>query len=616
MTLHNSRKLKGKMEDVQQLLKGQTQGVKAPHIHGITEHWGYFDSFQTTTHKWFGIDKPTTRGQHGGVGAFVINKLAAFTHILPNTNDHKFCDHNIIWLQTITNEGPIFTAIVYAPPNQDELLKDIITSLQKSYAILSQMGKILIMGDFNCRLGHLTRDKATNPGRANILKIFMKSAALKPLKNEQLDHWTCLSPKGQSVNDILLANKNDIQNCKDYKVYKQHTFGSDHRLLSFTWKITVTVPEHDEWTKSFLTKIEWDNPQTSTAYENQLQSDLKKWTVKYSNIHSAPIADNATKQLIEYIQKALSKFRNTKTLSHQHNQPPKNTKDPEIHKLKQERTNTINRMGPQETPEERLANHSKLLTIQNKINELTSMLANRKIQTVWKTILQEKQSKTKKTYWSLIKKLRKTNERKFPELMETQNPLTPTTTNKTEIVNLFSQHYNSVFLAKDREATTYKQFLQSQPSENIHLTRENISQRYKQIKKTINNSQAPIPNDVFNLPLDFEETEIAIKESKKNIATGHTEIPPEALHHGGKLLKKSLHHLFSSWWTIGHTPAQIQLSTITPIYKKGSPVEPKNYRPISLLDSLFKIYEKILEKRLRALVEEKKLLSPLQMGAI
>ena len=59
------------------------------------------------------------------------------------------------------------------------------------------------MGDFNCRLGSITRDKMVSP-RGNLLKDFFKTTKSSPLSNQQVYHWTCYTWNGQSVNNILL----------------------------------------------------------------------------------------------------------------------------------------------------------------------------------------------------------------------------------------------------------------------------------------------------------------------------------------------------------------------------------------------------------------------------
>ena len=54
------------------------------------------------------------------------------------------------------------------------------------------------------------------------------------------------------------------------------------------------------------------------------------------------------------------------------------------------------------------------------------------------------------------------------------------------------------------------------------------------------------------------------------------------------------------------------MAEVIPIFKKDDPLEKANYRPISLLPSLSKVYEKLIYQQLNAFFENK--LSPLLCG--
>ena len=58
----------------------------------------------------------------------------------------------------------------------------------------------------------------------------------------------------------------------------------------------------------------------------------------------------------------------------------------------------------------------------------------------------------------------------------------------------------------------------------------------------------------------------------------------------------------------GVFPDELKLADVTPLYKKSDPEDKTNYRPISVLPSLSKVYEKILYKELNPFFETK--LSP------
>ena len=52
-------------------------------------------------------------------------------------------------------------------------------------------------------------------------------------------------------------------------------------------------------------------------------------------------------------------------------------------------------------------------------------------------------------------------------------------------------------------------------------------------------------------------------------------------------------------------PDELKLADVTPLYNKSDPDDKTNYRPISVLPSLFKVYEKTLYKQLNSFFERK-----------
>ncbi len=60
--------------------------------------------------------------------------------------------------------------------------------------------------------------------------------------------------------------------------------------------------------------------------------------------------------------------------------------------------------------------------------------------------------------------------------------------------------------------------------------------------------------------------------------------------------------LFEKCAAVGRTPLQWKISKIIPLLKKGDPQQPENYRPISNLSLLGKLYEKLILKRVWALM--------------
>ena len=61
-------------------------------------------------------------------------------------------------------------------------------------------------------------------------------------------------------------------------------------------------------------------------------------------------------------------------------------------------------------------------------------------------------------------------------------------------------------------------------------------------------------------------------------------------------------------------PTRWKTAVVTPIYKKGNKAEISNYRPISILPLISNIFERLPDRKLQDLLENKCALSPIQHG--
>ena len=81
-----------------------------------------------------------------------------------------------------------------------------------------------------------------------------------------------------------------------------------------------------------------------------------------------------------------------------------------------------------------------------------------------------------------------------------------------------------------------------------------------------------------------------------------------------KEISSPLSKIFNIAVTTGSHPSKLKLVNVIPIFKKGSRLLISNYRPISLLSNLNKIFEKIIYKRIYGFIEKNSLLYSLQFG--
>ena len=74
----------------------------------------------------------------------------------------------------------------------------------------------------------------------------------------------------------------------------------------------------------------------------------------------------------------------------------------------------------------------------------------------------------------------------------------------------------------------------------------------------------------------------------------------------------ALQKLFNEVLRTGNFPDKLKLADITPVFKKNNPLEKENYRPVSVLPVVSKIFERIMQKQVTLFTE--KLLSPYLCG--
>ena len=64
----------------------------------------------------------------------------------------------------------------------------------------------------------------------------------------------------------------------------------------------------------------------------------------------------------------------------------------------------------------------------------------------------------------------------------------------------------------------------------------------------------------------------------------------------------------------GQVPAEWKSATVLPLFKKGDPADPGNYRPISILSVVGKLCEKLVNSQLSSYLEKNHILSKSQHG--
>ena len=112
------------------------------------------------------------------------------------------------------------------------------------------------------------------------------------------------------------------------------------------------------------------------------------------------------------------------------------------------------------------------------------------------------------------------------------------------------------------------------------------------------------PNEVFLLIAELETSK----------STGPNGIPTEIFKMINFVISIPLSKIINICIRTGVHPEKLKLAHVIPIFKKGCRLLVSNYRPISLLSNINKIFEKIMHKRIYSFLDKFNLLYKLQFG--
>ncbi|KAJ8715418.1 hypothetical protein PYW07_009900 [Mythimna separata] len=102
------------------------------------------------------------------------------------------------------------------------------------------------------------------------------------------------------------------------------------------------------------------------------------------------------------------------------------------------------------------------------------------------------------------------------------------------------------------------------------------------------------------MKIDFVTQEVyeIVNKMKAKKSCGYDDIPITIIKENIDLLAEPFSHFYNKCFADSIFPDQLKIAKITPVHKKGSKKDPSNYRPISLLPNLSKIFEKLIKNRL------------------
>ena len=133
--------------------------------------------------------------------------------------------------------------------------------------------------------------------------------------------------------------------------------------------------------------------------------------------------------------------------------------------------------------------------------------------------------------------------------------------------------------------------------------------------------QTPPEGDISSNPTRFRFRKIsenavlkAISRLKSKKSFGLDGISSYILKIAGSVVSKGLANIFNISISTGTFPDSWKIANVAPIFKEGSKSEIGNYRPISILSTVARVFERLVYDQLSSYMEKNKYLSKYQSG--
>lgn len=462
---------------------------------------------------------------------------------------------------------------VYAPTEDasrknDDELEIFYATLENALAICDK--NVMVIGDFNSKIGHQKEHEDSIMGkfgygrrseRGDILVQFALENNLSIMnsffKKKPNKKWTWQSPDGNTKNevDFILTNKPKLFN--DVDVLTSIKFSSDHRMVRAA--LSLNEPKSSRVTYSNVKKCCTKKEKDITTYLSQLEANKEKLELRENDT-----VQSYYDRLIRTLEESLSLTRESKGKEKEH----KSILSDETKKLIKRRHDV---------------QHTKPKTAEIK-RELSKLYkeVNKKIRKDYQTHRMETIERHMRNTGSVKRAYKELNTHKtwIPSLKGNLG----VSTDRKSILEIATNYYSSLY--SEPRGTKPQQKDVRNETDNFYAINAHFSKE----------DQIPL----------FDEIEIIqeIKRLKVEKSPGPDNIVNEAIKIAATKLATPLAHLFNLIISTQLVPSEWTKSNIILLYKKGDPNDVGNYRPVSLLSSIYKLFSACMQKRLSPKIDK------------
>ena len=372
--------------------------------------------------------------------------------------------------------------------------------------------------------------------------------------------------QGESTIDFVLVDNKVINLVADFNISKPSEF-SDHKMLSFKLKCKIKKDENDETTPDFL-PAKWDKKGKDRFIEHINSDEIRLKTEALLE----RLDSNLDRDLIDSVLQDLTEIMTGVS----------NGRQTEKGRVKVQTQG--GKWYDKECKSQQLVFFEARATYFDNKND-DNRVRMCKERSKYRKMCRQKKGGYNRQEAELLVELSKKDPKRFWKKIKGDRK-------KTIVGNCdFYSHFKE---------------LASRENRLEDIVREEIVR--------INEHYGATEVDELDKNIDFVELNSAIKDLSKNKATGHDQVLNEFIINSPTNIRYLILMLFNSILTLEYFPEKWSIGSIIPIFKSGDKNVSNNYRGITLLSCLGKLFTKVMNKRLNSWAENHVKLNEAQYG--
>lgn len=445
----------------------------------------------------------------------------------------------------------------YAPEEgREELSDEFYEHLQRTIQRVDPQDYLIIAGDLNAKVGDKKMGKTVgtygyrginqNGKRLIDYCVYNQLRIMNTFYKHKDQHKITWSARGSvSAIDYVITNEKTAKLCLDVRTYPGIDIGSDHYLVQANFRfIDENIKRRGGKPKQQLNIRSLDDPTTRWLYQRRLE--IVSETIPQENDIEKEWRN--IKDIVETAAKeSLGRIRAKR--------PEKRIRNwnPEIQKLVEEKQTAFRKWMSSKKLEDKIEYNRRSAIAKKKSRQIQ-----RENWDNFTTFLEQETYKLRPKTYKVIRRI----DSNFNERVQLP---------KLEL----------------KEAEKFYQNLWSDPNEGVRTG-----------EKKIEDDKSAIT---------YEELEEALRKTKNAKAPGEDDLSAEIYKYASFNFKRRLLKFYNNIWKTERIPEEFRNAVVVPIFKKGDMTKPENYRGISLLNTCYKIYAKILAKKTSEFAEGKML---------